>query len=179
METGTKNKNMHMKTLPCGRPLPSLAKNNEGSQVLLRALRQKLNGFVNRKNLKHSEAREKILETIVYETRHFKMQDLLDRVKNKFPEMGQATLYRNLPMLVECGILQEGPTDTDGQVFYELTDPDHHDHIVCLDCGKIFEFHDDSIEERQDSVTKDLSFRSKSHRHVIYASCEFVKKSRI
>ncbi len=117
-----------------------------------------------------------MLETIVYEARHFRVQDLLARLGRRHPEVGQATLYRNLPILVESGILQEGPTDADGQTFYEAAHEEHHDHIVCVDCRRIFEFHDEAIESRQVSVAKRLGFAPRDHRHVIYASCEYLAK---
>ncbi len=163
-------------SLPCGRPVPAFQKPGAS---LFEVLKKKLDQHANDKQLNRSEAREKILETVVNETRHFRALDLLERLNKRFPEVGRATLYRNLPVFVESGILKEGPTDSDGQIFYELSadgnHDDHHDHIVCLDCKRIFEFHDDIIEERQAQVSKKLGFSAKKHTHVIYAACEYKK----
>lgn len=165
------------RTLPCGRPLPKPEREEETSEKLLEALTARLDSFVAERRLNRSEARGKILETIIFEARHFRPQDLLTRLGKRFPEVGKATLYRNLPVLVESGILQEGPTDSDGQSFYELADGEHHDHIVCSDCGKIFEFHDETIERQQESVTEAMRFSPKSHRHVVYAECDYQRES--
>ena len=86
--------------LPCGRPLPQM----ENSGTLLKNVLARLSDFVSDQELNRSEAREKIIETIVNEARHFRVQDLLERLKKRYPEVGKATLYRNLPVLVESGI---------------------------------------------------------------------------
>ncbi len=161
--------------LPCGRPLPKNRNQPENTSSFFDSAKVKLNAFVAEKSLKRSEAREKILKTIIYEARHFRAQDLLDRLKDRYPEVGKATLYRTLPILIESGIIQEGPTDSDGQILYELTDTSHHDHIVCLDCQRIFEFHDKFIEKQQEKVSGALRFTARTHRHVIYASCDYKK----
>ena len=160
--------------LPCGRPLPK--KEEKSSSELKRiyeAAVDRLEAFVVERNLNRSEARTKILEVIVHETRHFSTQELLDKIQARYPEVGRATVYRNLPILVESGLIVEGPTDADGQIHYELADDEHHDHIMCLDCKRIFEFHDDSIEARQASISKKMGFTVKEHRHVVYAACDF------
>lgn len=163
--------------LPCGRTISKPSETEPEPSHLFQELKEKLDAFVAEQKLNHSDAREKILKTIVYEARHFKSNDLVDKVRKQYPEVGRATVYRNLPIFIECEILQEGPTDSDGQIFYELSDKKHHDHIVCLDCRHIFEFHDDNIENRQESISKKMGFEPKTHRHVIYASCTFIKKN--
>ncbi len=178
-----------LETLPCGRILSKTSKMGEGGKKsrkiegtlstlsTLSTMMGRLHAFVAQKKLNHSEAREKILETIVSEVRHFSPQDLLGHLQKRHPEVGKATLYRNLPILVESGIIQEGPMDSEGQTLYELSsEADHHDHIVCKDCKRIFEFHDHSIEKKQEHVSKKLGFTVQDHRHVIYASCDYFDK---
>jgi Fur family ferric uptake transcriptional regulator len=163
--------------LPCGRPIPA---DQHSVESLLEKLKARLEKYGVEKDLNRSEAREKILETIVNESRHFRSLDLLVRLGKRYPEVGKATLYRNLPIFVESGILKLGPTDSDGQIFYELAEDDaeeHHDHIVCLDCKRIFEFHDEVIEARQSQISKELGFAAKKHTHVIYAACKYKAKN--
>lgn len=162
------------KSLPCGRPTPQPEGDHRDSVVLLSEMTAKLDEYCRQKNLNRTEARSKVLETIVFEARHFTALDLLSRLQRRHPEVGKATLYRNLPILVESQIIEEGPTAHDGQKFYELTGEDHHDHIVCLDCQQIFEFHDELIEKRQDRVSGELGFSPRGHRHVIYAACDYL-----
>ena len=161
-------------TLPCGRPLPQ----SKDTASLIEAMTRRLDLFVAKMKLNRSDARGKILETIVKEARHFRAQDLCLRLQARHPEVGRATVYRNLPVLVDAGLLQEGPRDSDGQVLYELADDEHHDHIVCLDCRNIFEFHDDSIEDKQARASKKLGFTVRDHRHVVYASCDFLARQK-
>ncbi len=165
-----------MKSAPCGREPQK--RRAILAPIERDELRGRLDAYVATKRLNRSEARHKILETIFTGDRHFRALDLLVRLKARFPEVGKATLYRNLPILVECGILQEGPTDSSGDTFFELSGSEHHDHIVCLDCKKIFEFHDESIERKQKFLSKNLGFTPRDHRHVIYASCDLLGESR-
>jgi Fur family ferric uptake transcriptional regulator len=161
--------------LPCGRPRGAEhAESAADARQLLDSLLARLDAFVAERGLNRSETRRKILETIVREARHFRALDLLERLKVRHPQVGKATLYRTLPVLVESGVIQEGPTDSEGQTLYELADEEHHDHIVCLDCRRIFEFHDDDIERRQDAVAARLGFSTRSHRHVVYARCDYL-----
>jgi Fur family ferric uptake transcriptional regulator len=163
-------------TLPCGRPRPKVHQPRRDSGALHREMELKLNAYVTEKGLNHSEARTKILEVIALEGFHFRAQDLVEKLQKRYPEVGRSTVYRNLPILVECGLIQEGPADPDGQALYELANEDHHDHIVCTDCGGIFEFHDDAIEKRQEEISKQLGFLAKSHRHVVYGACQYLQK---
>lgn len=171
----TMNGKRASQVLPCGRALPKPPKHTPSAEALRQAL-AKLEAYVAARKLNRSEAREKILETIISEARHFRAPELLQRLHRRHPEVGKATLYRNLPVLVESGIIQEGPTDSEGQTLFELADEDHHDHIVCMDCQRIFEFHDDSIEDAQAKVAKKSQFTVRSHRHMVYASCDYLAK---
>jgi Fur family ferric uptake transcriptional regulator len=70
--------------------------------------------------------------------------------------------------------------DSDGQVFYELCEmesDEHHDHIVCMDCRRIFEFHDEGIEARQAQISKEMGFVAEKHTHVIYAKCQYLNEA--
>lgn len=166
------------KKLPCGRPARLTQERTQpATDLLLEKLVTRLNVYCAEKKLNRSETREKILEAIISGAQHFTALDLLERLQKQFPEIGKATLYRNLPILVESGILQEGPHDSKGQVLYELSNDSHHDHIVCLDCRRIFEFHDDQLEKRQDKISGDLCFTPRSHRHVIFAACDYLRKN--
>jgi len=165
--------------LPCGRRPLSPQKNTTDSDTTFKNALNKLSDYVLKNKLNHSDAREKILEVIVKEARHFNAQDLLLRLKKRYPEVGKATLYRNLPVLVDSHVIQAGPTDPKGGVLYELSEEHHHDHMVCIDCKHIFEFHDNIIEKKQSELAKKIGFTVYKHQHVIYVSCdEFHKKNK-
>jgi Fur family ferric uptake transcriptional regulator len=141
-------------------------------QNLTEKLIKKLDDFVLKSGLKRSDVRNKILEVIVKKARHFTIADLIPVLQKRYPDVGRATLYRTLPIFVSSGILQEGPQDPLGQTYYELAEGEHHDHIVCLDCREIFEFHDDQIEKRQLAVASSMRFSVENHGHVVYARCQ-------
>ena len=132
-----------------------------------------LDRHLNSKNLNHSESRENVLELALMEKEHFSVQDLVRRAARKYPQLGAATIYRAVPVLLDAGILRETLSLQDGTTLYEISGSAHHDHIVCIDCGEIFEFFDPIIEKAQEKLEKKLEFKGVSHRHVIYANCRF------
>ncbi|MDR3605862.1 MAG: Fur family transcriptional regulator [Oligoflexia bacterium] len=165
---------MPKKTLPCGRPAAPAAPHATSARIA--EWQQKLRDYLTAQGLKYSEQRWKIAELILSIGRHLDAQGLVDRVKKEHPGIGAATVYRNIKVLCDARILKESLTDSNGRVVYELFDDDHHDHIVCLDCGEIFEFHNDQIEALQNSLVRDMKFKQVKHRHVIYVNCEYAQK---
>ena len=166
--------------LPCGRPAPRSggASKADLREPRLEKFARRLDAHVLAEGLKRSDIRHRILEVIVRDARHFRVADFLPLLQKRYPEIGRATVYRALPVLVASGVLQEGPRDSAGQIFYELADGHHHDHIVCLDCHEIFEFHDDQIESRQKRITDKMGFAPADHRHVIYVHCRKLPPSK-
>lgn len=172
METRkTKGQSAKPRLLPCGRARPARARPLENVSHRIASLVERFETYCNEQGLRKSNARRKIVEVIVRNLQHFTSQELVHRVVGRYPEVGRATLYRTIPVLVKAGILQEGPQTLEGHVSYELAESQHHDHIVCLDCREIFEFSSPRIEKEQDSVSLGLDFQPRTHSHVIYAHC--------
>jgi len=163
------------KLLSCGRPGLPLA--SKPTATRMTAWHQQLRDFLTAQGLKYSEQRWKIAELILATGGHLDAQDIVEHVKQKYPEIGAATVYRNIKVLCDAKILKESLNDPHGRVVYELYDDDHHDHLVCLDCGGIFEFHSDKIEALQNNIVLGMRFTQVRHRHVVYARCEFKKNS--
>jgi Fur family ferric uptake transcriptional regulator len=155
----------------CSRPSPEIKKSSFSKKEIL----EKLDRYLRDQGLKQSAIRIEIVEAIVGMRGHFSVAELTDKIHNSSPQIGAATIYRNIPTLIDAGILQETLKTDNGQAFYELADDDHHDHIVCVDCGRIFEFHEKTIEKEQERITKQMQFETQAHRHVIYASCTYKK----
>jgi len=156
--------------LPCGRAQQDhehLAEAHHRQE-----LKQRLEVYLDGQGLRQSAQRDRIVDLILETTRHFSVQEIAARVRAKFPSLGPATVYRTVNLLVEAQILRETLVDEGRQKLYEVSGVDHHDHIVCLDCGAIFEFHDEGIEALQASVSRRLGFREARHRHVIYGHCD-------
>jgi len=161
---------------PCGRP-PVDVKHDANRAALLREFLARLESYVRERGLKQSAVRTQILEAILKISGHFSVHELTEAVRVHSPQIGAATVYRNIPLLIEAGVLQETLKTDSGQAYYELAQDDHHDHIVCLDCGRIFEFHDRTIEREQEKITRSMNFETQAHRHVIYANCDFRKQT--
>ncbi|MFN7154694.1 MAG: ferric iron uptake transcriptional regulator [Acidovorax sp.] len=102
--------------------------------------------------------------------RHFTAEDVYRRMLHERTDVGQATVYRVLAQLEQAGLLRRSSFQADRAV-YELDDGLHHDHLVCLDCGKVEEFHDASIESRQAEIAHAKGFRLQEHALSLYGTC--------
>jgi Fur family ferric uptake transcriptional regulator len=139
----------------------------------LEALHKRLDEYMRKKGLRSTDQRRAIADVFFACGSHVTIEELLASVREVEPRIGYATVYRTLKLFAECGIAAERNFG-DGQTRYELSDEsnnDHHDHLICVECGKIVEFHDERIEQIQDQVAKKLGFRIVSHKHEIYGEC--------
>ena len=82
-------------------------------------------------------------------------------------EVGLATVYRVLTQFEQAGICIRHNFE-EGHAVYEITSDDHHDHMVCLESGKVIEFHDDLIEKRQEAIAKEMGYEIVDHSMVLY-----------
>jgi len=161
-------------TLPCGRSAPVFPVLESDR---FEKWQDDLKSYFKKNGLKYSEQRWKIAKLILERRGHFHTQEIVQEVTKAYPGLGAATVYRNLKTLCDAKILKETLVDAQGRVVYESYDEAHHDHIVCLDCNEIFEFHNDEIEAQQEVVARELDFKEVRHRHIIYAHCELKRKS--
>jgi len=143
------------------------------SRSELEGLRARLGDYMNRKGLRKTTQRQLIAETFFNGPDHITVDDLLARVRATDPRVGYATVYRTVKLLTECGVAAERDFGR-GRSCYEVTGEaatEHHDHLICLDCGAIIEFHDARIERIQADVAAKLDFHIESHKHEIYGLC--------
>jgi Fur family ferric uptake transcriptional regulator len=121
--------------------------------------------------LKATAPRLKILEVFQRGVqRHMTAEDVFRVLLEERSDVGLATVYRVLTQFEQAGILSKGHFES-GKAVYELHDGKHHDHLVCLDCGKVEEFYDAEIEKRQNAVAKAKGFTIVDHALSLYASC--------
>src|SRR5690606_31059942 len=97
-------------------------------------------------------------------------EELLERVRLEDPKISQATVYRTLRLLTECG-LAEARNFGDGQTRYEIASDEHHDHLICTECGRIEEFEDPEIEALQEKVARAHALEMPYHRLELYRGC--------
>lgn len=132
----------------------------------LKALAQ----YLEQNHLKQTKQRELILQTFLESKRHVTSEDLYQTVREDHPNVGYTTVYRTMKLLVEAGLATERHFD-DGITRYEI-EQDHHDHLVCVKCGKIQEFECEMIENRQREIAKGHGFQVLRHRHELYGHCK-------
>jgi Fur family ferric uptake transcriptional regulator len=121
--------------------------------------------------LKATLPRLKILEIFQKGAqRHMTAEDVFRVLLQDRSDIGLATVYRVLTQFEQAGILSRSHFES-GKAVYELNEGQHHDHLVCLDCGKVEEFYDAEIERRQHAVAKDKGFAIADHALSLYANC--------
>jgi len=137
------------------------------------ALRERLEEFIQRKGLRRTSQRDHIVEEAFSRDDHFTAEELFERVRKASSAISRATVYRTLALLVEAGLLREidiGGTETTYDP--NFLDKPSHNHLVCIDCGKVIEFEDAGIDTLNDCVARRLGFRPVEHALKIEASCE-------
>ncbi len=102
--------------------------------------------------------------------RHLSAEDVYKKLLASGDDVGLATVYRVLNQFEQAGLLVKHHFEGDKSVF-ELNQGDHHDHIVCLQCGRVEEFFDATIEQRQKKAAAERGFELHDHSLYIYANC--------
>jgi Fur family ferric uptake transcriptional regulator len=121
--------------------------------------------------LKVTRPREKILSILERSgRRHLSAEDVYKALLNNGDDVGLATVYRVLTQFEEAGLVCRRHFAT-GQSVFELNSGDHHDHLVCLTCGRVEEFFDAEIEQRQRAVAAARGFDLQDHALSLYAVC--------
>ena len=121
--------------------------------------------------LKATLPRLKILEIFQKgEPRHMTAENVYQILLQERTDIGLATVYRVLLQFEQASILTRSSFDG-GKAVYELNEGHHHDHLVCLDCGKVEEFYDEEIEMRQKAIAKSKGFVIAEHALSLYANC--------
>lgn len=137
------------------------------------AIQDRLDDFIRQKGLRKTPQRDAILDLIFASDEHFTADDLWDRIRASHLKASRATVYRTLGLLVEAGLLHEIDLG-DGQTTYDpnFLDRPTHNHLVCVDCGKVTEFEDEHLEVLNDCITRRLGFRAVKQSLRIEACCE-------
>ncbi len=122
--------------------------------------------------LKYTKQRELILEIIYDNSGHFTPEDIYNLIKKSYPDvkLGIATVYRTLTLLEEASIVSSISFGAQGKK-YEFGLGTHHDHLVCLKCGDISEFYDETMERLQEEIAKKFNFKMTNHIMKITGIC--------
>ena len=121
--------------------------------------------------LKVTLPRMKILEFLeASDVRHHSAESIYKTLLNEGEEIGLATVYRVLTQFETAGLVERHHFES-GQAVFELNEKGHHDHIVCISCGKVEEFYDEMIEARQKEVARAKGYEVTDHSLTLYGKC--------
>lgn len=138
---------------------------------------ERLEEFIRRKGLRHTAQREAVVKAAFQQDDHFTAEELFDRVRKAHAATSRATVYRTLALMVEANLLREIDLGEDLKTYDpNFVDKPAHNHLVCIDCGKVVEFEDSHIELLNDCVTRRLGYRPVRQSLKIEASCERLRK---
>ena len=145
---------------------------DDHDKVAVDRLRARLQTYMAQKGLRSTAQRRLIVDTFFEGASHRTIEDLLNEVRSRDKGIGYATVYRTLKLLAECGVASERRFG-DGLSRYELANDAsaHHDHLICVSCGKIVEFEEPRIETLQEEVAARYGFAITSHKHEMYGTC--------
>lgn len=129
--------------------------------------------LLKKNSLRFTTQREKILEALYESEGHLTPEGLHNMLQEKHPNLkiGIATIYRTLSLLEDSNIVTSLSFGAQGKK-YELGTKEHHDHMICTECGDIIEFVDESIENRQHEIAEALGFQMDDHSMQIYGVCK-------
>ena len=130
---------------------------------------------IKRAGLKITQPRVKILDLLSNShEHHLSAEDIYKSLLGNGEEIGLATVYRVLTQFEAAGLVNRHHFEG-GQAVFELATEEHHDHMVCMKTGKVIEFYDEIIEQRQRELAKQHNFRIKDHSLILYG--EFINET--
>lgn len=130
-----------------------------------------LDAYLARKGLKQTQQRKQIIELFLSKDDHIDAEELYELARRQGYHVGLATVYRTLNLLKDACLVSQN-NFSDGRSVYELLKPgQHHDHLVCLSCGKVVEFENNEIESLQEKIAKEYGFVLISHRLDLLGHC--------
>jgi Fur family ferric uptake transcriptional regulator len=133
---------------------------------------------IQKKGLKRTSQRDLILDVFLRTERHLSNEDLYRLVQEEDASVGQTTVYRTLKLLTEAGLAREVRFG-DGRTHYEHNyKHEHHDHMICSECGKIIEFYSAELEALQDAMAAKHRFEISQHLLRIIGICAECRRAR-
>jgi len=132
--------------------------------------------FLKKRNLKITNQRLLVAEKVFELGTHFTVDSLADALKDRKGEISRATIYRIVSLMVESGQLTEHNFGQSVKYYEYIPPREHHDHLVCVDCGRIEEFVVPEIEKIQLEIANKNNFELEDHSLNLYGKCKFLKK---
>lgn len=136
--------------------------------------REHFTALLKAKGLKVTNQRIGVLEVLSHAgDSHLTAEEIYELVKRNYPEIGMATVYRTIQLLLDLGLIDKISLD-DGCARYEIgknTSNHHHHHLICLSCGKVYSFQEDSLDKLENHIEKTMGFQVTDHEVKLYGYC--------
>lgn len=134
--------------------------------------------FVRGKGLRLTGERLALMDGVKRQRGHFNVDQLVTRLRREGCRVSRDMIYRNIPLLLEAGILEQS-FKTSRDTFYEsVQHKKHHDHLICRRCSKVIEFQDDEIERAQKRISDQNGFQLDYHCHQLVGLCKKCQKKK-
>ncbi len=133
---------------------------------------------LSKKGVKYTSKRDILLRYILNLNDHFNADLLYLNSLASGINISRATIYRNLPLFEECGIIKKALQDKDRHYYEVSIKKEHHDHMICIECGKIIEFCSMKIEVIQKDIYKKYKFSPTSHQLILKGICDKCRRKK-
>ena len=134
--------------------------------------------YLERRGLKLTHERQALFDELFSRQEHVEADELLVRLRAKHKKISRATIYRTLELMVDAGIVGRVRIGEAGYRYERLRAGDHHDHLICDQCGRVIEFREPRIEQLQDEVAERYGFVLVSHTHQMRGICRSCRPRR-
>jgi Fur family ferric uptake transcriptional regulator len=127
--------------------------------------------FLLGKNLKLTRQREAVVDEIFSGSGHFEAEEIVQRLKANRSRVSRATVYRTLELLLECKLVERLELGGAGSYYEHVHPGEHHDHLICTQCGNVIEFHNEKLENMQAEICNNFDFQETHHSLRIFGLC--------
>jgi len=136
---------------------------------------QRFEAFLRSQKLKLTGERMAILEAVFQQRTHFDAESLHGDLKGRGSAISRATVYRTLDLLVQCGLVRKSSLGSSHANYEAARGDEHHDHLICLLCGRVIEFFRPELEAMQEQICQEHGFRPLQHSLQIFGLCRNCK----
>ena len=130
-----------------------------------------LKQILHKENLRYTQQRQEVWDEICASDEHQDAENIYNSLRKRQIKVSRATVYRTIHVLVKNNLVRRLNLDDGRSRFENKVGIEHHDHIVCLDCRKIVEFMDETIEKMQIRIAKEQGFEIVRHVHQLFGRC--------
>ncbi len=132
----------------------------------------RLREFLRAQDLNFTRERRLILREVFDIHDHFEAEDVVERLRARGDSVSRASVYRTLPLLVNSGLLREVHSSDKCSHYEHVHGHEHHDHMICMQCGRILEFNDPELEHLEGVICRRARFQPRFHKLEIHGLCE-------